>query len=66
MMNAFIVFETSVFVDSHVNLKLSLLRTFTLGTVESENLRFWFLKWKWRKKSLFSKLSIRLLAKGPK
>ena len=65
-MNAFIVFETSVFVDSHVNLRLSLLRIFTLGTVENENLCFWFLKWKWRKKSLFSKLSIRLLAKGPK
>ena len=66
MRNAFIVFEISVFVDSHVNLKLSLLRIFTLGTVENENLRFWFLKWKWRKKSPFSKVSIRLLAKGPK
>jgi len=66
-MNAFIVFQTSVFVDSHVNLKLSLLRIFILGTVENENLRFWCLKWKLiKKKSLFSKLSIRLLVKGPK
>ena len=53
MRNAFIVFEISVFVDSHVNLKLSLLRIFTLGTVENENLRFWFLKWKWRKDLCF-------------
>ena len=66
MRNAFIAFEISVFVDSHVNLKLSLLRIFTLGTVENENLRFWFLKWKWRKESLFSKLLVRLFVKGPK
>ena len=65
-MNAFIIFETSVFVDSHVNLKLSLLTIFTLQTVENENFCFWSLKWKWRKKSLFSTISIRLLVKGPK
>ena len=56
-MNAFIIFETSVFVDSHVNLKLSLLRIFTLRTVENENLCFWSLKWKWRKKiSVFNNI----------
>ena len=63
-MNAFIVFETSVFVDSHVNLKLSLLRIFTLGTVEDENLRFWCLKWKWRKKISSFKIIDPVICKG--
>lgn len=63
-MNAFIVCETSVFVDSHVNLKLSLLRIFTLGTVENENLRFWSLKWKWTKTSFFFKIIDPVICKG--